>query len=551
MAVPADDGLIVRTPRSSRWLLPAIIALAAFVRFWGLTFGLPNTDARPDEWTLVTISSGLLFVSVNPRFFHWPSLELYVVAFLYRLAWQVQHWRGLFQHKYEIAIAAVMHPAAFLLVPRVIGAATGVLTVWFVYRLTRTLIDRRTGLVAAFFLAIAFLHVRDSHFGVTDVPMTCLAVAAMLPLARAFTNPGRTRDWRWAGILTGLAASTKYGGGLLVVVALSIAVIAIVDARGDQAARRATLLGLGVFLVAALLAFIAGTPFAVIDMPHFIEGLRFDQSHLMLGHGITLGRGWLYHALFTLRYGLGMPLAIAAVAGIVLLARQSVRTAIVIGVFPVVYYAVTGRGYTVFVRYLIPIVPFLCITAAVAVVQIGQIFAGRRPSRAAAWISVIALCVAAPSIRTVVAFDRIIRQTDTRVLAVQWLDARRQPDDWIVDASFLELYREYPGFGPEAPFRLARFDPSGPAFLSKAGAPVTPEWVVLARSPLVVYTSPPEELLGALKRGYVLAETFVPTSASEPAEIFDQQDKFFLPYADFTARIRPGPEIQIYRRRGI
>src|SRR6185436_4043562 len=95
--------------------------------------------------------------------------------------------------------------------------------IWFVYRVTRDLIDRTTALVAAFFLAIAFLHVRDSHFGVTDVPTSFLAIAAMLPFARAHRDPIDRRPWTSSGILTGLAASMKYGGGVLVIVALAVA----------------------------------------------------------------------------------------------------------------------------------------------------------------------------------------------------------------------------------------------------------------------------------------------------------------------------------------
>jgi hypothetical protein len=199
------------------------------------------------------------------------------------------------------------------------------------------------------------------------------------------------------------------------------------------------------------------------------------------------------------------------------------------------------------VRYLIPILPFLCLTAAVAVVRAGR-FLANAVSPTPIWVSAIAFGIAAPSIWTSVAFDRIIQRTDTRVLAVAWLDAHRQPTDWIAETSPIDLYREYPAFGPPSPFRLAHFDAARRAFVSKSGEVVTPEWVIAATSPLVVYTDTSRELSEALAIGYTAAAAFVPTTRSEPAEIFDQQDKFFLPFADFRARVCPGPEIQIYRR---
>ena len=75
-------------------------------------------------------------------------------------------------------------------------------------------------------------------------------------------------------------------------------------------------------------AFVAGTPFSVLDAPHFIASLRFDSEHLMAGHGIKLERGWIHHATFSLWYGVGAPVLVAGVVGVFVLARRSWRTAL-------------------------------------------------------------------------------------------------------------------------------------------------------------------------------------------------------------------------------
>ena len=41
--------------RQTAFQLLPIVALAATLRFWGLTFGLPNTDARPGEGRIVIL----------------------------------------------------------------------------------------------------------------------------------------------------------------------------------------------------------------------------------------------------------------------------------------------------------------------------------------------------------------------------------------------------------------------------------------------------------------------------------------------------------------
>jgi hypothetical protein len=528
-------------PRAHTVLLSLILVLAACVRVWGSTFGLPHGDARPDEMTMVLTSLGLLFGGLNPRFFHWPSLEFYVLAALYRAAFEVAHFLGVFHLKFDMFRDAMVNPGPYLLVPRTVSAAAGVLTVWLVYRITRELLDRTTALVAAFFLAVAYLHVRDSHFGVTDVPMTALAMCSLLCLHRAAGAPTRLGRWALAGVMAGLTASTKYSGAVLAAAGLVAATI-VAPVRdepwsGRNAARRAT-----TFLACALLGFIAGTPYAVLAYPAFVEGVRFESHHLAAGHGIQLGYGWIYHLMFTLRYGLGTPLLIASIAGIPVLAATSWRKGALVCTFPVLYYLLLGRGTTVFVRYMIPIVPFMCITAAVSVVALANRLSPRSRQTGALISAAVAVLLALPSIQRVLAFDSLLTETDTRVLAARWLDTHTQSSEWVSETPDRILHPTQQGL------RIARFDAARQLFVSEKNDVVTPEWIVVATSPLTVYTTVPAALLPILESSYSAVATFSSARGPESSRAFDQQDKFFLPYAEFKARLRPGPDIRIYHR---
>ncbi len=404
-----------------RALLAVILLGGAALRFWAIGFGLPYPEARPDETTIVITSTGLLYGGMNPHFFHWPSLMFYIVAAVYRIGWEIGHLQGHFVLKFDMFKDAAVHAGPYIMVARVIAAASGTLTIWLVYKLALRLFDRLTAITAAFFVAAAFLHVRDSHFGVTDVPMTALVVAAMLPLATLLGDPSRVKTWVFAGALAGLAASTKYNGG--VVAASGVAVAMVHLAGGDATARRDAVRGLAAYAGAALIAFLAGTPYALLDWPHFIEGLRFDASHLMEGHGVVLGRGWRYHLTFSLWYGMGAPLLFAALAGLAVVWR-SWRKAILLCSFPLLYFFVVGRGYTVFVRYITPVVPFLCLAAAIFVVELTRRIVA--PARLPGAVAAIAVLIVWPSLVRDWRFDRLMGQTDTRVLATDWVNARRE-----------------------------------------------------------------------------------------------------------------------------
>jgi hypothetical protein len=344
--------------------------------------------------------------------------------------------------------------------------------------------------------------------------------------------------------MVGLTASTKYNGAVLVAVGL---VAATIGARvqhepwsGRNAARGAT-----TFLATTLLGFVAGTPFAVLAYPAFVEGLRFESHHLVTGHGIELGYGWVHHLMFSLRYGLGAPMLIASIAGIPILAARSWRKAALVCTFPVLYYLLLGRGTTVFVRYMIPILPFLCITAAVSVMTVANRLAPRSLYARALISAAVAIVIALPSIQRIIAFDSLLTKTDTRLLATRWLDARMEPSEWVSETPDGILH---PLWGRPQTLQAAHFDAERHLFVSDNGESAIPEWIVLATSPLSVYTTVPTALLPITDSSYSAVATFSSTQAPENSSAFDQQDKFFLPYAEFNGRVRPGPDIHIYRR---
>jgi hypothetical protein len=75
-----------------------------------------------------------------------------------------------------------------------------------------------------------------------------------------------------------------------------------------------------------------------------------------------------------------------------------------------------------------------------------------------------------------------------------------------------------------------------------------PEWIVLQRSPLVIYSDVPESLERLVRDRYDLVRVF---RAQKPGArtTYDQQDAFFLPLVGLDAMIRIGPTFEIYHLR--
>jgi hypothetical protein len=392
---------------------------------------------------------------------------------------------------------------------------------------------------------VAFLHVRDSHFGVTDVTMTTLVLLALAALLRAHEEPSHRR-FALAGLIAGLAVSTKYNAALLVVPALVSAWLH----RSDRGGRDSGLdWRLPIFAAAMVLAFVAGTPYAVLDPVRFSRDVTGEAAHLSAGHSVFLGVGWIYHAHVTLRYGMTLPLLLAGIAGAVLLAVLRPRQAALALAFPVAYYVVAGRGHTVFARYMVPVVPFLCLSAGYLTVSVARRLTRVLQAGACAPVAaMIALALASPSLLKAVQMDRVLSRPDTRGLAADWIAAHVPAGHAILLTGSMPGHPDLWRGGVAPPWPIWRYDAARHGFITpSAFTTAWPRWIVVQESPLTAYSSVPPDIRAELAR-YDLRQSFVALSMSTP-HVFDQQDALYLPLDGFARVARPGPNLYIYERR--
>lgn len=521
-------------------LLCAVLAAALAVRLWGIGFGLPGGYARPDETEVAGPAVGYLSGDLRPPFLQWPSLFSYTVALAY-----VAYGGAAGPITGHASLAAFAESryrsiAPFLLLPRALSALMGVVTVWAIFAIGRRRFDDTVALVGATFLSLACLHVRDSHFGLADVPMTALVVCTVLAADR-WREGGRRVDAMLAGVLAGLAVSTKYNAGPVVAVLLTAGWQRWRSVRErDARAARHAVLATGLAGVASLVAFALTSPYVLLDWPRFVRDVTTVQGTLAQGYGLTLGRGWFYFARVILPAAVGsglFALGVAGMAGLLLTRRRETATILA---FPLVYYAYAGGSYSVFARYILPVVPFLSLAAGWATVRVVRAVSGGWTSRArAAAVAAAAAVVVAPTAARSVALDRVLAREDNRQVTARGLAP-------IVTAGS-RVYQSGAPYGAVPLDALGveecAFDPVEGRF-----GPADPDWVLVQRSPLVLYSAVPETLRRRLRDEYMKVAEF-PTEDRPAARLYDQQDAFYVPLAGFDGVVRPGPAFELYRRR--
>jgi 4-amino-4-deoxy-L-arabinose transferase-like glycosyltransferase len=341
--------------RQATLTLVAILAVAALLRFWGLGSGLPHAPGVDEPEVMNRAVAMMKSGDFNPRFFDYPTFYIYIqmigatVQFL--LGATAGTWRSLDD------VAAT----DFFFWGRAITATLGTLTVLLVY-LAGARWGTRHALFAATLMAVVPLHVRESHFVLTDVPVTFFVALAFLLTLRA-GEQAQARAFLWAGVAAGLAAGTKYPGALVVALPL-LAAWMTPAARPSRLA--AGLAAAGGFFAAYLVV----APYTILDLPAFLNG----YAKLAGSYNATpQGTGWAI-AFKHLRMNLAWPATLAVLGGIVFAVVRAIRGPgrlrwTVAVVFPLLYFWFVSRQSLIFGRYLLPLLPFICVLAGAAIVS--------------------------------------------------------------------------------------------------------------------------------------------------------------------------------------
>ncbi len=350
----------------SRGLVPVALLIGLALRVAGLGWGLPAAGRgypyHPDEpvVALATLRIDFGALQLSPRMFNYGSLSLYLDRLAINL---VAAMGGVDLAPTAPSPAAGRTVGAVIRIGRWLTVVMGVLTVAVVAGLGARLYGPAAGGLAALLLALAPLHLAHGHYNTVDVPATFWTTLCLLLCAGALRRPGRAA-LATAGACAGLAASTKYNAGLVVLAPLYVLAATWRRPTWCPLDRAAALV---YTLLAAAAVFLLTTPGIFLDPVQFWHDFRFELWHSSTGHGLVFEHtspAWLYHLTRSLPDGLGVPLALVAMAGVVCaLFRHRVEEGLLLS-FLLPYFMVIGSAEVKFSRYLLPILPPLLLLAA-------------------------------------------------------------------------------------------------------------------------------------------------------------------------------------------
>jgi 4-amino-4-deoxy-L-arabinose transferase-like glycosyltransferase len=420
--------------KPSTLALLIVVAVGFALRLWHIGSGIPYAVGIDEPAIMSTVVRILKSGDFNPHFFEYPTGVVYfhvgvaIVRFLI----------GAMNHAWYAVEQVGM--ADFYLWSRVATATLGGATILLLYQAGMRW-GARQALFAAGLFAVMPLHVREAHFALTDTPLVFCVTLTLLLSLRAIEKPGFAR-MALAGATAGLCAGIKYNG----LYAIAMPLVAVVMADGGNRKRMAG--DLVTVIVACVALFFVTTPYALLDLPQFLNGFGTQtrafvprqpggkSTALIYAEHMIVNFGWPAFGLAVA--GLGMTL-------VRVFKGPGRARFVMLVVFPVVFFnLITGWSF-LFARYALPIVPFICLWAAIAGIAVVDRL--RRVSlpatmRGALVVALIGAALLAPAVRAV-RFGMAFGTQTTQALAYEWITHNVWYQSKIVsEATGLDLPQE-------------------------------------------------------------------------------------------------------------
>lgn len=200
-----------------------IVFIALFLRIYGIFPGYP--DIHPDESSSYSTSVHLLYNFLKPDRFDYPAGVPFINGIAYIMFFIPLYVSKIIFYNYDSFFQFIFNPHNFFIQhkeeifgnrdfyamywTRIITAVFGGASVLLLYLTGKKIFNKEVGLFSAFFLAVNYLHVVRSHFGLPDIYNGFFALLSLYA-SFLFLEKNTTRRYLFAGFVAGVAFALKY-----------------------------------------------------------------------------------------------------------------------------------------------------------------------------------------------------------------------------------------------------------------------------------------------------------------------------------------------------
>src|SRR3989338_3887384 len=299
--------------KQSTLVLIAIIVIGAFLRFYKLDWG-QGFFSHPDEYHIVASVAQLSFpTQMHPHFFSYGTVIIYLIYFTQEL---LKHISSIFNSELLILNS--------FLVGRFYSALFSTLTIFIIYKISKTFMKTKFSLLAALLTALTPGLIQQAHFATPESTLTFFLFGSLLFILK-FIELKKIFYLILASIFLGLALGIKISS-IVFLFPLTFAIIILFLKKPLELIEKTFVSMITIFTV-----FVLAAPYIFIDNPAFKSSLNYEGSLAVGNLPVFYTRQFidtipvLFQIEKILPYVLGPALVVFGIIGLVMLIVLSIK----------------------------------------------------------------------------------------------------------------------------------------------------------------------------------------------------------------------------------
>lgn len=340
-----------------------LIILTIFLRFYNLNWD-KNYALHPDEDNIASAARRIQFFNqLNPKFFAYGGVYVYLEKGV----------SDILSTKFGPTFAPESI-FSYIVIGRFFSALFSSLSAIFIFLLAKELFNKRVALIALLLYTLNPASIQAAHFAVTESLLVLLLITIVLVSLKLLKKP-TVSNYILAGFVYGLSLATKTSAVLFITPILAVHVLYLVKQTKFFLFLQIKLI---IFCIAGASIFFILSPYSFLDWPNFYKSMQFESSVVTGAKKVTYTLQFTNSLpyIFQIKnlFWLMGPIALLSLVGIIKLLfdlrhRKNFKLLLFLS-FPLIYFLIIGLWHAKFIRYQLPLIPFLVISASMLLYQI-------------------------------------------------------------------------------------------------------------------------------------------------------------------------------------
>ncbi|MGB2731758.1 MAG: glycosyltransferase family 39 protein [Microgenomates group bacterium] len=389
--------------------LAITLLIGFFLRLTGLNWD-QGMHLHPDERMLIMVSDKIhFFTNLNPNFFNYGSLPIYLLS-------------GLNQIVNSLFPTTLSSYDSMLYIGRALSLLADMLVIFTVNKLSWKLFkNRQISILAPLLYALSFFPIQNSHFFIVDTFLNLFLLLTLYAILRFVERESRTRV---ALIAFFFAAALTIKITAVIFIPFIGAVI-LFQKRKSLGNGAVTLV---IFTIELLLFSFILMPFAFLDWQKFIADvslqIKLASDPYVFPYTLQyVGTiPYIYYVKNIFLWGLGPVTSVLSIIGCIAIIlelkskylKRKLKTQhlllLVFLAFYAFYFVSLGRSAVKFMRYMLPLYPFLSILAAYGLMKLSII-----------WKKGVIIVFVVAAFLWTLTFSSMFTKEHTRISASNWI----------------------------------------------------------------------------------------------------------------------------------